>query len=231
MPADALPPPAIVATVPDQAGPIFPDAPPLAEKPERDGPSATAAAAPAQPHLFGDWLGARTWLEDKGIKPTASYIWFPAANLNGGTRQTLEQAGQFSASLAFDMDRIAGIKGGTIQATIVNRQGKNINDTVHLGLLQYPQGVFGAGQIWRLGGLWYQQKIGPAEIKLGQVSMGEDFGSTTCFFQSLYFCGVVPGHTSFNYWYNFPVTTWGGRVKVKDKLGYTMVSVRSSPPC
>lgn len=190
-----------------------------------EAPRSSAPTAPQAPHLLGDWLGARTWLEDKGVKPTATYIWFPALNLNGGSNKTVRQAGQFAGSLAFDMDRIAGIKGGTFQVAITNRNGQNINDTNHLDLLQYPQGVFGAGQIWRLAGLWYQQKIGPAEIKLGQVSMGEDFGSTTCFFQSLYFCGVVPGHTSFNYWYNYPITTWGGRVKVADKFGYTMVGV------
>lgn len=193
---------------------------------ERSGPKTNAASAPAdQPHLLGDWAGVRTSLEDIGIKPTVSYIGFVAGNLNAGTSKQAQYAGQFGASLDFDMGRIAGIEGGTFRAAVTNRHGNNINDTNHLDLLQYPQGVFGAGQIWRLAGLWYQQKIGHAEIKLGKVSMGEDFGSTTCHFQSLYFCGVVPGHTSFNYWYNFPVTTWGGRVKVKDKLGYTMVGV------
>ncbi|EZP79035.1 Porin b (Outer membrane) (Glucose porin) transmembrane protein [Novosphingobium resinovorum] len=193
---------------------------------ERSGPKTTAASAPAeQPHLLGDWAGIRTSLEDIGIKPTISYIGFVAGNLNSGTSKQAQYAGQLGASLDFDMGKIAGIEGGTFRAAVTNRHGNNINDTNHLDLLQYPQGVFGAGQIWRLAGLWYQQKLGPAEIKLGKMSMGEDFGSTTCHFQSLYFCGVVPGHTSFNYWYNFPVTTWGGRVKVKDKLGYTMVGV------
>lgn len=214
MPIDSPPPPALVHYASEQVPPHPPT------------PKATVAdAPPAQPHLLGDWLGLRTWLEDKGIKPTATYIWFPAVNLNGGTREKVQQAGQFAASLAFDLDRLAGIKGGTIQAAVTNRNGQNINDTNHLGLLQYPQGVYGAGQIWRMAGLWYQQRIGSAELKVGQVSMGEDFGSTTCFFQSLYFCGVVPGHTSFNYWYNYPITTWGGRVKIRDKLGYTMAGV------
>ncbi len=191
---------------------------------ERRSPKTSAASAPAdQPHLLGDWAGVRTALETIGVKPTVSYIGFLAGNLNSGTSKETQYAGQLGASLDFDMDRIAGVEGGTFRVGVTNRHGNNINDTNHLDLLQYPQGVFGAGQIWRLAGLWYQQKMGPAEIKLGKVSMGEDFGSTTCHFQSLYFCGVVPGHTSFNYWYNFPVTTWGGRVKVTDKLGYTMV--------
>lgn len=193
---------------------------------ERSGPRTTAAAAPAeQPHLLGDWGGVRTSLEDMGIKPSVSYIGFAAANLNSGTSKEAQYAGQLGAALDFDMGKIAGIEGGTLHAGVTNRHGNNINDTNSLDLLQYPQGVFGAGQIWRMAGLWYQQDIGPAQIKLGKVSMGEDFGTTTCHFQSLYFCGVVPGHTSFNYWYNFPVTTWGGRVKVKDKLGYTMIGV------
>jgi porin len=198
----------------------------LPDPPERSGPQSTAAAAPpAQPHLLGDWAGARTALEDAGITPTVSYIGFAAGNLSEGTSKRVQYAGQLGAGLDFDMGKIAGIEGGTFRAAITNRHGNNINDTNHLNLLQYPQGVYGAGQIWRLAGLWYQQKIGAVEIKLGKMSMGEDFGSTTCHFQSLYFCGVVPGHTSFNYWYNFPVTTWGGRIKVKDKLGYTMVGV------
>ncbi|MBT0670937.1 carbohydrate porin [Novosphingobium profundi] len=183
------------------------------------------APATTDPHLLGDWAGIRTGLEDIGITPKVSYIGFAAANLNQGSNKTARYAGQLGASLDFDMGTIAGLKGGTFHVGVTNRHGQNINDTNDLGLLQYPQGVYGAGEIWRLAGLWYQQDVGPAEIKLGKVSMGEDFGSTTCHFQSLYFCGVVPGHTSFNYWYNFPVTTWGGRVKVKDKLGYTMAGI------
>lgn len=232
MPVATLPPAppsieVIQVAAADQTHSSLPDQRPTANlpsPPERSGPDTTAAAAPPeQPHLLGDWAGVRTSLEDIGVKPTVSYIGFLAGNLNSGTSKEVQYAGQLGASLDFDMDRIAGIEGGTFRAAVTNRHGNNINDTNHLDLLQYPQGVFGAGQIWRLAGLWYQQKLGPAEIKLGKVSMGEDFGATTCHFQSLYFCGVVPGHTSFNYWYNFPVTTWGGRVKVRDKLGYTMV--------
>jgi len=198
---------------------------PAAEPQPKAPRAATVAASADGPHSLGDWFGVRTALQDLGITPKINYIWMPVANLNGGSSKKAQQAGQLTFGLTFDMDKIAGIKGGAFQVTINDRHGKNISETNDLGLLQYPQGVYGAGQIWRLSDLWYRQRIGPVELKLGHMPIGEDFAAAECYFESLYFCGTVPGHNSSAYWYNYPTAEWGARAKVFDKFGYTMVGV------
>jgi porin len=211
----------------DAAARVTADASAMAERalPTEAG-SADAPAPPApSSHLLGDWLSLRTALEDAGITPSASYIWMPALNLNGGTRKKAEQSGQLALGAMFDLDRLAGVKGGAFQVTFNYRHGKNINDTNDLRLLQYPQGIFGAGQIWRLTDFYYRQQLGPVEVKLGHLPMGKDFAAAQCYFASLYFCGTVPGHNSSAYWYNYPTAQWGALAKVSDRLGYTTVGI------
>jgi porin len=112
---------------------------------EKSETSVVQDAAAPSPHLFGDWFGARAALEAAGITPKATYIWMPVVNASGGSRKQAQQSGQLALAATFDMDKLAGIKGGAFQVTFNYRHGKNINDTNHLNLLQSPEGVFGAG--------------------------------------------------------------------------------------
>ena len=38
-------------------------------------------------HLFGDWYGTRTWLDDRGIDPTLTFVTDSLGNPTGGTKQ------------------------------------------------------------------------------------------------------------------------------------------------
>ncbi|MCC2976529.1 carbohydrate porin [Sphingomonas sp. PL-96] len=234
----------VAAPLPEQTGPVLPthapaqtgsaepaEAPAQEALPPRPAPSAiTGAPPPPAPHLLGDWGGVRTALEANGITPTIQYIAMPAWNVSGGTQERVEYAGQLTMGATADLDRIAGIQGGSFQLLVTNRHGRNLNATAGLEVLQQPQAIFGAGQIWRLSQLFYRQKLGKVEAKIGRMSIGEDFGTAPCFFESLYFCGIVPGHVTPNYWYNPPVSVWGARVKVEDGLGYTQVGVYERNP-
>ncbi|MBB4858326.1 porin [Novosphingobium chloroacetimidivorans] len=205
-------------------------APRSAEGPPRPAPSVTGAPPPPAPHLLGDWGGLRTALEERGVTPTLQYIAMPAWNVSGGTRKRVEYAAQFQVGASADLGRIAGIEGGSLQVLVTNRHGRNLTATAGLEVLQNPQAIFGAGQIWRLSQLFYRQRLGKAELKLGRMSIGEDFGTAPCFFESLYFCGIVPGHVTPDYWYNPPVSVWGARVRVEDGLGYTQVGLYERNP-
>jgi len=194
-------------------------------------PVGTAGSdAEKDPHLFGDWFGIRPRLADAGIAPIVQYIWQPATNLDGGTERTATQQGQFSAGIKVDADKMLGIKGGNFQFLVIDRHGAPLNAVAGLGLIEGPQAVFGAGQIWRLADLWYSQQLGSVNVKLGRTSPNEDFGSGICFFESTYFCGNVPTHAAYQYFYTPPTSVWGGRVLVKDKLGYTQGGVYEQNP-
>jgi porin len=241
MPIDLLPPPAITAPAPDElhtAAATQPAATAPVSSQQQASPAsarakvvATSSAIPAgQPHLLGDWGGMRPALESAGITPSIQYIAMPAWNVNGGTGSKTAYTAQLTFGAKFDLGKIAGIKGGSIQGLITNRHGSNVNQTANIGLLQFPQAVWGAGQVWRLSQLFYLQKFGNSELKIGRMSVGEDFGTAPCFFESLTFCGIVPGHVSPQYWYNPPVSVWGARTRITDKLGYTQVGIYELNP-
>lgn len=51
--------------------------------------------------------------------------------------------------------------------------------------------------------------------------MGDSFALFSCDFQNLTFCGSQPGNLVGNYIYNWPISQWGGRVRVAlDGFGY-----------
>ncbi len=220
------------APPPSPSPPPYPSTPPSqVQHPVRPAPSPmTGAPPPPPPHLLGDWGGIRPAMEAIGVNPTIQYIGMAAHNVDGGERKRGEYAGQLTIGAGIDLNRIAGVAGGAFQLAINNRHGRNLNATAGLEVLQQPQAIFGAGQIWRLSQAFYRQRLGTAEIKLGRMSVGEDFGTAPCFFESLYFCGIVPGHITPGYWYNPPVGVWGARVRASDRLGYTQVGVYERNP-
>lgn len=178
----------------------------------------TQSAAP--PGLFGDWRNSRTWLGARGVDVSARYASETAYNPTGGRRQAITETGQFDIGAKVDMDKLVGLEGGTLQATLTWRRGDNLSDVAALGTLQQVQEVYGRGQTVRVTELWYEQKLGDSvEVKLGRTNPGSDFAVFSCHFQNLTFCGAQPGNLVGDYWQNWPVGQWGARLHVDVRRG------------
>ena len=134
------------------------------------------------PRLSGDWLGGRTWLEQRGltfdIKYTADY----SKNLRGG----LDTAGSrwrrlFDLGVTLDTKPLFGLEGGTLFADFQSAQGPNASDE----LVGDAQGVDGLDGVpgaphqnrTQLSQLWYQQIAlgGALRIKVGKVDANTEF--------------------------------------------------------
>ena len=163
-----------------------------------------------RPYLFGD-LG-RTRLKEQGISLALTLGDEAVTNLSGGSRKTSANAGQLFFGAKFDMAKLAGIPGGTIGLTLVDRFGKNLNDEAGIPALQLTNEVFGRGNILRLTELYYSQKLfdNRLELKGGRLPVGSDFFFGLCEFVNLTFCGGQPGNIQGGYIYNWPVSQWGG---------------------
>jgi porin len=171
--------------------------------------------------LLGDWAGVRSGLKDAGITLSLGYKGEFAANVSGGERKLATENGQFALTGAFDMDRIAGIKGGTLQATVTYRHGDDLSTRAGLGVLQQVQEVYGRGQTWRLTELFYQQRLADDHVilKVGRFPAG-DFNTFDCDFMNLTFCGAPAGNITGNYWYNWPIAQWSGWAKFRTDTLY-----------
>ena len=112
------------------------------------------------------------------------------------------------------MAKLAGIQGGTVGLTLVDRFGRNLNDEAGIPALQLTNEVFGRGNILRLTELYYSQKLfdDRLELKGGRLPVGSDFFFGLCEFINLTFCGGQPGNIQGGYIYNWPVSQWAGVV-------------------
>ncbi|MDP1028225.1 carbohydrate porin [Sphingomonas sp. KR1UV-12] len=189
-----------------------------APAPEEPNPSALTADTrrPPPPGLIGDWLEIRTRLARRGIGLTARYASESAYNFTGGERRLFRETGQLDAGVLLDLNKVMGLKGGAFQGTVTFRRGRDLTTDAGLGALQQVQEVYGRGQTLRVTQLWYEQVLGEKlEVKLGLTNPGEDFAAFSCQFMNLSFCGAQPGNLAGDYWYNWPVSQLGARVRVK----------------
>lgn len=172
-----------------------------------------------RPYLFGD-LG-RTRLKEQGIDIGLTLGNESVGNVSGGSRNTAANAGQLWFGAKLDMGKLAGIPGGTVGLTLVDRFGKNLNTEADIPALQLTNEVFGRGNILRLTQLYYSQKLfdDRLELKGGRLPVGSDFFFGLCEFINLTFCGGQPGNIQGGYIYNWPVSQWAGVVHYKDRAG------------
>ncbi len=163
-----------------------------------------------RPYLFGD-LG-RTKLKDQGIDLSLTLVDEAVTNVAGGTKTNSAQAGQLALQAKFDLAKLAGIQGGMVGVTLVDRFGQNLNTLANIPALQLTNEVFGRGDITRLTEFYYSQKLfdGRLELKGGRLPVGADFFFGQCEFVNLTFCGGQPGNILGGYIFNWPVSQWGG---------------------
>jgi porin len=166
--------------------------------------------------MFGDWGGLKSRAAAAGITLSAGMVEEALGNLSGGTRNAFGQAGQLDFKAAFDMNKLAGLQGGTFVAHFVQRWGINQAENAGIPELQLTNEVFGRGDILRLPEFYYQQKLfgDTVEVKGGRLAVGSDFFYQDCAFVNLGLCGGQPGNIVGSYIYNWPVSQWGGVVKV-----------------
>jgi len=166
--------------------------------------------------VTGDWGGYRTKLEQAGIDLGFNYTSEVAYNARGGSNDLVRYADQLAFSSEFNLDRLIDVHDAEFKLTITKRNGRNLSNDAQLGTLQEVQEIYGRGQTWRLTQFWYDQKYfsEKLDLKVGRLTMGEDFAAFSCEFQNLTFCGSQPGNIVGNYWHNWPVSQWATRAKI-----------------
>jgi polyphosphate glucokinase len=169
-------------------------------------------------HLFGDWGGLRTQLESAAITPTLTLVTDFAWNPSGGRAQGSTEASNLGLDLLFDLDRLSGLKGGSVLVQMSERFGSSLSSK-YIGNVFTTQQVFG-GETFRLVDVAYQQKLldDRVEFRIGRLAAGDDFLVSPydyLFMQNGFNGNPVgiffnsPGMTA------YPNATWGVMVKVK----------------
>lgn len=179
----------------------------------------------APPGVFApfDAFSGRT--AQAGVALSARYTSELAGNLSGDEGTRVTETGQADVDAKVDLDAVAGLQGGTLNAVVTWRRGRLLDSVAGLNTLQQAQEVFGRGQTWRLTRFWYEQQLGPANIKIGRSNVGGDFATFSCDCMNLTFCGAQPDNIVGDYWFNWPVSQWMARAKLSIEKGYLQIGV------
>lgn len=184
-------------------------------------------------HLFGDWLGVRTTLENCGITPTVTFVSDLLGNPVGGQRQGFTECDNLGLDLMFDLNKLCGLEGGKFHVSMSQRSGSSLSN-VYIGNVFNVQQVFG-GETFHLIDVDYKQSIGEClEFRLGRIATGDDFLASPYYWvwvQNGFDGNPVgifknaPGMTA------YPNATWGGWLKVKPtERTYVMAGAYNGDP-
>ena len=201
-----------------------------------DGTSATLRVfdlvLPSE-HLLGDWGGVRSKLEERGITPRWVLITDVAGNPSGGRWQGATQARNTELSLFFDLDKIAGLQGGSVFTSFSQRWGNRLS-TNYVGNIFSEQQIYGF-ETFRVIDVSYQQKLvdGRVEFRVGRFAATDDFLDSpyNYGFMSNTFCGNpfgilldAPGMTAYT-------GTWAALGKVRPtKRTHVMAAIYNGDP-
>jgi len=148
------------------AGAAAPDAPPEAAKPtgfwERDT-------------LTGDWGGARTTLEDAGIKLGVVETSEGLADVDGGGKTGAIYEGLTALTLDLDLEKLVAWSGATVHANAWQIHGRglsanNVKSLMPVSNLEADRGTL-------LSDLYLEQSLfdGTASLRIGQQAVDDEF--------------------------------------------------------
>ncbi|HLO39406.1 MAG TPA: carbohydrate porin [Phycisphaerales bacterium] len=92
--------------------------------------------------LTGDWGGARTNLENKGLKFDLGWTQTVQGVVDGGRRRDWDYGTSFEMVLATDMQKLVGVPGGFGKIRVEGRTGESVNDDSGVILPTSTDGFF-----------------------------------------------------------------------------------------
>jgi porin len=179
---------------------------------------------PAQPQPTGNWFGARDALTGWGITPSVRYATDLMGSVAGGRQRGKAYAGQLAVEVSFDMGKLVGLGGLTLDVSGDWASGTDLSADVGntFTVAQYFE-----GNVVRLYNLYLEQSLfdGGLDLKAGRISTGADFLSSPADLNMvnealnpivLALQKNVPGVTA------DPNATWGGRVIARPAGGLSL---------
>lgn len=136
--------------------------------------------------LTGEWGGARTDLEESGIKPFFYYDAIVGANVSGGIQNDEEFTGQIYAGLDLDFEKLFGWEATTMKLSVVDRHGDSVAKNV--GGVYDPMTIYGGpdGQKTILYQVAIETYLNDQwSLKFGRDSQDSDFANDDLYRYSL----------------------------------------------
>lgn len=166
-------------------------------------------------YLTGDWGGLRSQLESEGITPYVFYTSIIAGNPMGGITQVGPRYAQdVSFGLTFDMQKLVGWDGASINVNGIDRFGQTIRTEV--GGVYDPVEIYG-GQTLFLYNVTLEQKFWNdiGALKIGRLSPGDDFATSPLYgyYVNNGIDGQIRAVIDDTRFATYPFASWGARLR------------------
>jgi len=127
------------------------------------------------PTLTGDWNGARTRLEDRGVQLGGDEILETLGNLDSGKRRGAAVEGRFELFANVDLDKALGWQGAIFHANAYQIHGEGLSAHNLYNLLTVSN--IEARPATRLFALWVQQSLfnDSVSLRAGQIAADDEF--------------------------------------------------------
>ncbi|WP_336762661.1 carbohydrate porin [Asaia sp. VD9] len=151
------------------------------------------------PHLFGDWGGAQSWMQNRGIFLNIALNEEYMGNVTGGRTRDNVLAGQVAAELDIDWQKLAGFQGFWTHLLVVNGHGRNFSYSLG-DYVSNPEQIYGSrGNVVAHLVSMYADKTFLHDrivVSAGVIPTGTffDFDALACSFMNVSVCGnFAPG--------------------------------------
>jgi len=137
------------------------------------GPDSHETGQGPHGHLFGDWVGERSQLADRGVTFDLQYVSDSLWNIKSEQQERFASWNRFRGTVDIDFGRLVGEPGLYFHATGLWQGGGNLG--TYLGLLTSPSGMSSADTC-RLDSWWIEKRWLDERIiaRVGQFA-GQDF--------------------------------------------------------
>jgi carbohydrate-selective porin OprB len=137
------------------------------------GPDSHETGQGPHGHLFGDWVGERSQLADRGVTFDLQYVSDSLWNIKSEQQELFASWNRFRGTVDIDFGRLVGEPGLYFHATGLWQGGGNLG--TYLGLLTSPSGMSSADTC-RLDSWWIEKRWLDERIiaRVGQFA-GQDF--------------------------------------------------------
>jgi len=137
------------------------------------GPDSHETGQDPHGHLFGDWGGERTRLQERGVSFDFQYVSDSLWNIKSEQQERFASWNRFRGTVDIDLGTLVDQQGLYFHATALWQGGGNLG--AYLGLLTSPSGMLSANTC-RLDSLWIEKRWLNERVtaRVGQFA-GQDF--------------------------------------------------------
>lgn len=152
-----------------------PDQAPAAADPIQAAPSTGEPTIAPLLGPLGDPGGARSFLADRGIAYSLTYIGDTLSNVTGGLKRGTSYVGLLDTQIDVDLDRLAGWRDAALHANIYQIHGRGLSRYYVGNILTVSD--LEALPATRLYELWFEQRLfaDRVSVRVGQLAADQEF--------------------------------------------------------